>query len=75
MPDPVQDITMKTGTGKANPDHIHIFENIAAQVITILTEAAQGHSTGIDVATTGAAHDHHTPPIGATAITLATTLH
>ena len=68
MPDPVQDITMKTGTDKANPDHTHIFKNIAPQVITILTEAAQGHNTRIDIATTGAAHDDHAPAIEATPI-------
>ena len=40
-----------------------------------LTEAAQGHSTVIDAATTGAAHSDHAPPIEATAINLAMTHH
>ena len=61
MPGPVQDITMKTGTGEANPDNIHIIENIADQVITVLSEATQGHNTRTDIATIGAAHDDHNP--------------
>ena len=34
----------------------------------IYTEATQGHNTGINAATTGAAHNDHIPPIEATAI-------
>ena len=75
MPDQVQDITMKTETGEVDPDHNLIFENNAAQIVTIPTEATQGHNTRIDVATTGAAHDAHAPPIEATAISLALTHH
>ena len=75
MPDLVQDITMKTGTSEANPNHTHIFKNIAAQVIMILTEAVQGHNTGINVATTGAVHNNHAPPIEAKAIDLTMTHH
>ena len=41
----------------------------------ILTEAMQGHNTGIDVATTGAAHDGCNPPIQASAIYLTVTHH
>ena len=75
MPDQIQDTTMKTETGKADPDHNLIFKNIAAQVIMIPTEAAQGHNTGIDTATTGAAHDDHALPMEATAINLTMTHH
>ena len=63
MPKHVQDTTMKTETGKANPDHNLIFTNIAAQVVMIPKGAAQGYNTGIDTATIGAAHDSHTPSI------------
>ena len=75
MPDQVQDTTMTTGTSKVNPDHDLIFEDIAAQVIVIHTEAAQGHNTGINAATSGTAHNAHTPPIEVTAINLAVTHH
>ena len=57
MLDQVQGTTMKTGTGEANPDHNLIFTDIAAQVIVIHTEDAQGHNIGIIPATTGAAPD------------------
>ena len=66
---------MKTETGKANSDCILIFKNNAAQVVMIHTEATQGHSTGINAATTGATHDNYTPPIEATAIDPAMTHH
>ena len=75
MPDLHQDTTMKKETGKANPDHNLIFKNIAAQVITIHTESNQGHNTGTDAATTGAAHDNHTLPIEVTDINLSATHH
>ena len=75
MPNPVQNTTMKRVTGKGDPDHNLIFENIAAQVIMIPTEAAQGHNTGIDATTIGAAHNDHAPPIDATATDLAMTHH
>ena len=39
----------------------------------ILTEAAQGHNTGIDAATTGASHHDHAPPIDDTTINLTMT--
>ena len=41
----------------------------------IHTEAAQGLNTRINVATTGMAHDDHTPSIEATAINLPVTHH
>ena len=75
MPDQVQGTTMKTGTGKAIPDHNLIFTDIAAQVMTIHTEAAPGQSIGIITATPGVAHDAHTPHIEITAIDLAMTHH
>ena len=68
MLDQVQDTTMKTETGKADPDHNLIFKDIAAQVIITHTEAPQGHNTRINAATTAAAHKNHSPPIEATAI-------
>ena len=46
-----------------------------AQVIRIHTKVTQGHNSRIIAATTGAAHDAHTPPIEVTAIDLATTHH
>ena len=48
---------MMIETDKANPDHSLTFEDITAQVITIPIEATLDHNTGIDAATTGAAHD------------------
>ena len=75
LPDQVQNATMKKETGEADPDHNLIFENIAARVIMILTEAPLGHNTRIDAATIGAAHNDCTPSIEATAIDLATTCH
>ena len=75
MPDQVQDTTMKTETGKADPDHNLIFEIIAAQVVMILKEATQGHNTGIDAAAIGAAHNDCTPPVEAKAINLTATCH
>ena len=75
MPDHIHDTTMKTETGKANPDHSHTFADITAQVIMPPTEAALDHNTGIDTATTGGAHDDCTPPIEATAISLTVTHH
>ena len=50
-------------------------EDITAQVIVIHTEATQGHNTGINAATTGAAHDDHAPPIEPTAIDLTMSHH
>ena len=61
MPDLLQDTTVRKETGEANPDHNLIFENIAAQVMVILTEATQDHNTGTDAATTGAAYKNCTP--------------
>ena len=75
MPDQVQDTTVKKETGKVNPDHNLIFKNITAQVVTILTEATQGHNIGIIAATTGTGHNNHTPPIEATVINPAMTHH
>ena len=75
MQDQVQDPTMKRGTGKVDPDHNLSFADITAQVIMIHTEAIQGHNSGINTATTVAAHDTHTPPTEVTAINLAMTYH
>ena len=41
----------------------------------IHTEAAHGHNTRINAATTGAAHNAHAPPIEVTAINLTVTHH
>ena len=75
LPDLVQDTTMKKEKGEANLDHNLIFENIAACIIAILTEAVQGHNTRIDAATTGAAHNNCALPIEATTIDLTMTHH
>ena len=66
---------MKTGKGKVIPDHNLIFTDITVQVITIHTEATQGHNIGIITATTGAAHDGHAPPIEVTSINPTATHH
>ena len=68
MPDHIQGNTIKTGTGKVDPDNNLIFTDTAAQVIMIHTEATPGHNIGIIIATTGAAHNTHAPPIGVTAL-------
>ena len=68
MTDQVQDTTMKTQIGTANPGHNPILKGITAPVITIPTKATQGHNTGIDTATIRAVHDDHAPPVEATAI-------
>ena len=60
---------------KDDPDHIFTTEIIAAQVTAIPIEATPDHNTGVDAATTGAAHDNLTPPIVATPIDLATKHH
>ena len=62
---------------QVKPNHVTISfsENITAQVIAIFTEAAQGHNTGIDAATIGAAHNDCIPPIEATTIDPAVTCH
>ena len=75
MPDQVHNTTMKTETGKVNPDHNLIFTGIAARVIMIHTEAAQGHLIEIITATIGAAHNAHTPPTEVTAINITVTHH
>ena len=49
--DKVQGTTMKTRTGQVISDHNLIFTDIAAQVVTIHTEATPGHGTGIIAAT------------------------
>ena len=46
MPDHVHYTTVKTETGKTNPDHNPIFKDMTAHLVMILTEAAQGHDTG-----------------------------
>ena len=75
MPDQVQGITIKTGTGKVILDHNLIFTDIAAQVATIPIEAAPGHDIGIIADTPGVAHDAHTPHIDITAIDPTATHH
>ena len=62
-------------TDKINQDHILTTESITVQVITIPIEATLDHNTGIDAATTRAAHNSLTQPTGATAIDLAVTHH
>ena len=59
MPDQVQGTTMKTGTGKAVPDHNPIFTDITAQAIIIHTEAAPGHDIEIIAATAGVTQCSH----------------
>ena len=66
---------MKTETGKADPDHNLIFEDIAAQAIATHIEAALDCNTKIDTAIKGAAHNECAPPIEAMAINLTTTCH
>ena len=68
MPDQVQGTTVKTGTGKVDPDHNLIFADFTARVIMIHTEATLVHNIRIITATTGGAHDAHAPPIDVTAI-------
>ena len=63
MPDQVWGTTMTIETDKANPDHSLIFEDIGAHVIMIPIEATLDQNTGIDAATTGAAHDELAPHI------------
>ena len=75
MIDQVHNTTMQTEICEVNPDHNLIFTDIAAQVITIHTEATQDHNIGIIRATTGAAHNAHSPPIMVTVIDLAMTCH
>ena len=57
---------------QGNPDHSLVFENMAAQAITICIEANLDHNTKIDEAITGTAHGNCAPPIEVTAIDLAT---
>ena len=64
---------MKIKTGKADPDHSPTTEDIAAQVIMIHIEATLAHHTGIDAATTEAAHDDLSQPKEDTAKDLAMT--
>ena len=73
--DQVQDTTVKTETGKANPNHSLIFKDITAQAITIHIEATLDCDTKIDAAIVGAAQDDHAPPIEATVIDLVATHH
>ena len=64
---------MKIKTGKANPDHSPTTEAITAWVIVICIEGALDHNTGIDIATTEAAHDDLTQPIEDTVTDLTVT--
>ena len=64
---------MKTETGKANPDHSLIFEDITAQAIMIHIEATLDHDTEIDAAIAEAAHDNLTPSTEDTATDLTVT--
>ena len=62
MPDQGQGTIMKIKPGKSDPDHSPTIKHITAQVITIYREATLDYNTGIDAATTGAAHDDLTQP-------------
>ena len=62
MPDQVWGTTVKTKTGKADPDHSPTNKDILAQVIVIHIEATLDHKTGIHAATTEAVHDDLTQP-------------
>ena len=62
MPDWAWGTSVKIQTGKANPDHSPTTEDIAAQVIAFHAEATVDYNTGIDVATTEAAHDELAQP-------------
>ena len=75
MPGQVQGITVTVETDKADPDHSLTFEDIPAHVIMIPIEAALDNKTGIDAATTGAAHEDLASPIEATTIDLTMTHH
>ena len=75
MPDQIQGTTVKMETGEASPDHSHTFEDITAKAIAICIEAALDHNTGIDAATTEAAHDNLTQPTEDTATDLTMTHH
>ena len=66
---------MKIETGKANPDYNSTFKEVTAQVIMIHIEATLDNSTGIDAATTGAAHDDVTQPTVDTATDITMTHH
>ena len=59
--DQVQDTTMNTETGKADPDHSLIFKDITAQAIAIHIEATLDHNTEIEAAITEATHDNLIP--------------
>ena len=73
MSDLLQDTITKRETVKADLNQNVIFENNTFQVITILTETTQGHNTGTDEASMGAAHNNHTTHIEAKAINLTVT--
>ena len=75
MPDEVQSTTMKKETVKPIQITMSFLKTLQLETSVILTEAAQGHNTGIDTATRGATHSNHAPPIEATAIDLAMTHH
>ena len=75
MPDGFQGTTMKIETGKADPDHSHTFKDIAAQAIAICIEATPDCNTGIDAATTEAAHNDLAQPREDTATDLTMTPH
>ena len=75
MPDWVQGTTMKIETVKANPGHSPTIKDIVAQVIMIHVEVTLDHSTRMDTATTGAAHDDLTQPTEVRATDLAMTHH
>ena len=66
---------MKIETDEADPDHSHTFKDIAAQAIMIHIEATLDCNTGIDMATTEAAHNDLAQPRKDTAIDLIVTHH
>ena len=75
MPDQVQGTTMRIETDEADPDHSPSLQDIIAWAIVINIETTLDHNTGIDTATTGAAHDDLIQPTENTTTDLAMTLH
>ena len=57
MPDWAQGTTGKIEKDETGPEHSCTTEDITVRVIAIYTEATLDHNTGIDTATTEAAHD------------------
>ena len=75
MPDWVWGTTMKIKTGEANPDDSHTTKDTTAWVTAVHIETTLDHNTGIDTATTEAAHNDHIQPTEDTATELTMTHH